>query len=252
MKALSNSKDCKNCGSDHKARPLCVYENGEYCFSCGYTRTVHQWTVEQRVASRPEFPDSTNRLEQFSLEAQMWLAKYDVGQKLISKHKIHYCEDNSLIFPAFGEDGMLQCYQKRNMKERFITTSGDKKPLLLTNESNSSIIVLVEDFISAIRVNDAGYNSLCLFGTKLAYDEIDMQLKKFETILVWLDNDKTKKVNSGQEAAKKIIKLAEHLLYKKYAFSFDKSVKNIATEFDPKCFVKSKINKIIEGTLSNE
>jgi DNA primase len=251
MQALRNYAECPKCGGNHKARPFCIYEDGEHCFSCGHTKSRQMWLPgERKQYNAPEFPDSSNRLEEFSLEAQMWLAKFNMDASAVREQRIHYKhETNSLVFPSFDADENLVCYQERNMKERYITTKGEKKPHKIVG-SNTEVVVLVEDFISAVRVNSSGYTSICLWGTKFNYNEIDEEFKKHSIILVWLDNDSTKQTNSGQEAAKKIMGMGKHLLWNKYGFSFEKSIANIVTDKDPKYYVDSDIKNFIKGALA--
>jgi hypothetical protein len=245
LKAISNSKECPSCGGGHKSRPFCRYENGWYCFSCGYTKTFNNGFVihEQRNVI-PDWPEASSRLAEFSLEAQLWLAKYNITEQDVRDYNIYYTDDNSLIY-AVLEPQLF--YQKRKMDERIITTYGQKLTTLL--EVSSICLVIVEDYISAINVHKAGYNALCLWGTKIAYKELEAWFKKFDKCLVWLDNDAEKQTNSGQDAAKKIINMGHSILYNKFGFS-NKTINNIVSDKDPKCYTKTEIKVLVEGALN--
>ncbi len=245
MKALSNSSDCPNCGSNHKAKPFCQYENGYHCFSCGYTKSYDRGftPLQDRRASIPDWPDAIADFTKFSVEAQIWLTQYSMTPELVSQYHIHFCDD-CLLFPVF-QDRELVCYQKRNMKQRFITTYGQKRPYILKSPVTSRTFVVVEDFISAIRVHQAGFNALCLFGTKLPYEDLRTWFKVYDYCLVWLDNDYEKQTNSGQEAAAKLVKMGQSIIKNEYGLSNCKEIVNIVAELDPKCFSNKEVQELV-------
>jgi hypothetical protein len=189
-------------------------------------------------------------MSKFSVEAQLWLAKYNITEQDIREYNIFYTNDNSLIYAVFEPELF---YQKRKMGERIITTYGQKVPTRLINlgalPCNAKSIVIVEDYISAVNVHKAGYHTLCLWGTKIGYKELEEQFKKVDKCLVWLDNDAQKQTNSGQEAAQKIIDMGNSVLRTKYGFS-DKKIVNIISDEDPKCFTQTEIKALVEGALN--
>ncbi len=136
------------------------------------------------------------------------------------------------------------------MKKRFITTYGQKVPKLLKSLVHCNIIVIVEDFISAIRLHQNGYNVICLYGTKAPYSLIDQLFIAYDKVLVWLDNDVEKQTNSGQEAAKVILNLGADVVRKKYGFSDNKEIMNIVTTDDPKIYTNSEIKNFVQGALN--
>lgn len=254
MKAIANFAECPRCSGGHKSRPYCLYENGWHCFSCGYNKAADRgFSFHDRRPSFPEWPDAIATYTKFSLEAQMWLAKCGVTEELVYKYRIHYTDDGCVLFPHFDENNVLVCYQKRKVSERHITTYGVKTPYLLKSGEDGEVLVIVEDFLSAIKVCEAGYDTLCLWGTKLAYEEIKAKFKYYDTILVWLDNDKEKPTNSGQEAAKKILAMGRSILNNKYGFSSKhKNVVNIVTDTDPKWYNPNEIESYVKGALHEQ
>lgn len=249
MKAISNARECPSCGGGHKTKPFCLYENGWFCFSCGYTKAADRgYSIQVRLPLIPEFPDACPDFSKFSLEAQLWLTKYNIDEKATKEYGIYYCNDNSLILTN-NKEGEQLFYQKRNMKERFITSYGTKRPHLLAGVGD--LLVIVEDVISAIRVHQAGFSSICLWGTKLSYEDLCDWFKKYDKCLVWLDNDKEKQTNSGQEAAAKIIKMGTSVLKNKYGFSIgSKEIVNVVADEDPKCYSNTSIREFIRGALN--
>lgn len=249
MKALSNSSVCPKCGDGHKSRPFCNYANGQHCFSCGYTKSSDRgyYVVSEPANNIPEYPDATTDWSKFSLDAQIWLTQYGIDDIIARKYDI-MCNGDCLIFPTFDLEGHLISYQKRKMSERYITTHGEKSPYLLVGAGNT--VIVVEDYISAIKVHMAGYSSLCLWGTKLSRVKLQELFTLFPYCLVWLDNDTEKETNSGQKAAKHILNMGNYIIMHKYGYSgLNRKLKNVVTEKDPKYYGINQIKKLVEETL---
>lgn len=252
MTYLSSSAECVNCGSQHRGKPFCTYTNGVHCFSCGYTKSYDRsFTTRDIQGDTPRYPDIPNcnwEPSKFSIINLKWLSKYYVDDKIIRQFRIGETTNNGLVFP-YIIGGSVVCYQTRwNVEPRLIVSRGAKVPAVFA-VCESRTLVLVEDFISAIRVAEHCH-SVCLWGTKAQYKDLQEWFNKYDNILVWLDNDSTKRTNSGQEAAKKICKtLNDVLSYNKrrYGFGLDREVtfSNIVTEHDPKMYSPSEIREII-------
>lgn len=250
MTYLSNSSECPSCGSEHKSRPFCTYENGVHCFSCGYTKTYDRSFSTMKIGDRtPNIPGLTglkSRLADFCLENQMWLNKYFITAEDIKNHNVQETEDGALIFCTIQHDVVVH-YQKRyNTIPRRILSYGPKTPSI--SSINSSTIALVEDFISYIRISKY-IDVICLWGTKTSY-EVLKGLLNYTKVLVWLDNDIEKETNSGQEAAKKICQMLQSIInYNNRRFGFGSKkfpeVTNIVTNGDPKSFSPSQLEEII-------
>ena len=249
MKALSNSKDCPKCGSNHKSSPFCIYADGYHCFSCGHSkRGDRSYSVrEQLTIEAPEYPDDIiQQPSEFGVQNLKWLYERGLTDNDIQEFRIGEDQHGWLIMPCII-DNVLVHYQRRRIEEREIQTFGEKHPLL-TESVNKNVLVVCEDLISHIRIVKNGYTSLCLFGTKMAYDDVK-RFSTYRNILVWLDNDYTKETNSGQIAAEKICKSFDNVLSYKYrqrSFSTkDYIIKNIVTDKEPKEMLNSEIKKTL-------
>lgn len=68
---------------------------------------------------------------------------------------------------------------------------GSKLAWFLSDKKDPSILVLVEDYISALKIWQAGYSVACIFGTKLGQkDYEDIRKAPHHTeVVVWLDKD---------------------------------------------------------------
>ncbi len=252
MKALSNSAVCPNCGSGHKSKPFCLYDNGYFCFSCNYAKSADRsfTNITREIQTNtPDFPEAISDYNDFPIAVKRWLLERGVGESLCRKHSIMCCEDNSVIYINLDDEGKLISYQQRWIlsKERRIITKGVKTPTLL-NEVGSGFLVVVEDYLSAIRVAEQ-YDCLCLWGTTLNYSSLKEICKQYDKIFLCLDNDHDKEINSGQEAAKilaqKIQKEMENSFYYRGFTLYSKKFVNIVAEKDLKYYTDSEIRNII-------
>lgn len=250
MTFLISSADCPSCGSSHKGKPFCTYVNGVHCFSCGYTKSYDRsFTPDRGIQARKaNFPDACFDPNNFSIANLKWLAKYYVDAPLIRKHLIAETYNKGLVFPYF-RDGELICYQQRwNVEPRLIVSRGAKVPALFANRE-SRTLVIVEDFVSAIRCAEHAH-SVCLWGTKAPWESLKTWLSEYDEILVWLDNDAHKETNSGQEAAKKICNTLQSILQstnRRYGFGQQvvKRIRHEVTDCDPKFYSPSELKAII-------
>lgn len=250
MTYLSSSKECPNCSDQHKGKPFCTYENGVHCFSCGYTKSYDRsFTPNREIqAHKANFPDACFDPSKFSVSNLKWLAKYYVDAAVIRKYLIAETSNKGLVFPYF-KDGQLICYQQRwNVEPRLIVSRGSKIPALFAVREPQTLVI-VEDFISAIRCAEHAH-SVCLWGTKASHNDLKKWFATYSTILVWLDNDMNKETNSGQEAAKKICNTLYSILHsnnKRYGFGNvgQKTIKLVVTDCDPKVYSPSELRHII-------
>ena len=243
MKYLSNSRDCPRCGSNHKTKPFCVYENGVHCFSCGFTRTFDaSFSIRESRIENCELPlGCKNNLAQFRLEHQAWLNQYYITQDHVSKYGIYELDD-SLVF-QLSENS----YQQRWLNPRRFVTKNPKSPRLFSEFSNGKLVIC-EDFISAVRIAKH-YDVLCLSGTKISFKELRDYTRNYNEVITWLDNDHEKEINSGQESAKIICNLLESVLqYNRRKFAFSPhgfKIRNISTEKDPKWYTDLEIRRLL-------
>lgn len=248
MKAISNHAECPRCKGGHKSKPFCVFANGYYCFSCGLSKSSDRsFSFRELQAENPHYPelsDCITTYSLFSIASLQWLTKFHVTQEMTRKYDIRQFPDGSLVYLNI-QDNIVTGYQRRWLgKERNIITKGAKSPSFFSAENE--IIVLCEDYLSAIRVNKH-YNTCCLWGTKLDYETVKYIVNTYKNIYIWLDNDCNKYVNSGQIAAEKLYKMFESaILFKnRRRWEAQQTITNIVTEQDPKCYVDSEIIEII-------
>lgn len=245
--AISSSKDCPHCGSEHKGKPFALYEDGYHCFSCGSSkRAIRNFTLRGLEAEGDiTLPELTLNPSMFSLPVLKWLRGYHVSDDLIYKHRIAEAKDNSVITPVVNAEGKVIMYQRRWFDPRSIMTYGKKQTFIATSSEDCRTIVIVEDFMSAIRVGET-VDCYCMFGTSLPYDVLQSLVKRYDIIIVWTDGD-----SPGQKAAKKLSEtlnklVSQEIRQRAFAYPFNKIVRNVLTELDPKAYTNTDIRAILE------
>lgn len=258
---LGNQKECENCGAAHKGKPFCWYVDGYHCFSCGIThRGDRSFIVNPSYTTvKPDLSaisgEVIKNFSDFSLVSREWLTQYYITEKHVSNNSLFEIRENDqnwLLYPNIDETGAVVFYQKRRMGERGFISSGEKRPLY--KRIGSDTVVIVEDFISYCRVGEF-FDCVCLYGTQLATADAECLVEQYSNIVVWLDNDHIKEVNSGQIAAKRICNSLKYTLNcynRNYGFSpRHVEVKLKVTNCDPKFYSDSEINNIIRVTYDD-
>ncbi len=251
--AISSSKSCPKCGDNHKGKPFALYEDGWHCFSCGSSkRAIRNFTLRKLEAQGDiELPELTLNPSLFSLPVLKWLRGYHVTDDLIYKYSIAETKDNSIITPVISpNDGKVVMYQRRWFDPRRIMTYGNKQPFIVSSLGNFKTLVIVEDFISSIRVGEI-VDCYCMFGTSIHYQRLSDLVKTYDTIIIWADGD-----GPGQRAAIKLSELLNKLIYqetRKRSFALlKKIVRNVSTEYDPKCYTNTEIRTILQQKIELE
>lgn len=204
---ISKSNDCPYCGNDHSNKCFVTYVDGHHCFSCGKgTRKGSEHFAFRDIELKTSddvlwLPEHTTNPKEFSVDVLMWLYDYFVFEDLIKKYEIAYCppqfdKSESLLFPILDSENKVIEYQRRFFPDKsFYSTPGVKKcifvPSIATNSVTNGLpkfIVLVEDYISAIRVAKY-FPCLCVFGTSLSQNQVTFIINNFNGVKIWFDND---------------------------------------------------------------
>src|SRR4051812_35191659 len=105
MTYLSSSSECPQCGSGHKGKPFCIYEDGHHCFSCGHHKRGNRgFSIRESRISIPTLPKVTFNPEQFSLHNLTELAKWYITKEDLRSHHIGQSEDGGVVFPNIVDD----------------------------------------------------------------------------------------------------------------------------------------------------
>jgi DNA primase len=180
-------------------------------------------------------------------QALEWLRKYGITNEEIARYRIGWSDARQLlVLPVFDDNGNLVYLQTRyfgqNEKYPKYVTSGESEKVFAIMDSegrhhvhnaNDGVLnklVLVEDFISAIRVSRS-YPAMPLFGSNLSIPRIRVLSDRVTNLVIWLDRDKLK------EAVKARFK----------ALPYFDSVTVIVKDLDPKEYTDDEIRSIIGG-----
>ena len=259
---ISKSNYCPKCKGPHSNDCYAVYDNGSYCYSCGF----YKFYGENYFAFKPEFKKDDSRFSnlefvtnprQFSQTVLDWLYKYYMYDDLITKYHIMYApydevitkggaiaKGESLIFPVVKGNNEITFFQRRFFPDKDIFSVGNLAHPTFIGDTGDTLVI-TEDLISSVRVHESSeFDSLCLFGTGIKKDWLGT-LNFWDTRIIWLDGDEP-----GQQAAKIIeSKLHSYAKYHNKEFAFDPinpRIINIKTDKDPKAYSPSEIKQILE------
>lgn len=261
---VSKEHKCPYRNRPHKNLAFVVYTNGHYCYSCnkGTMKNDSFYSFKKNakkldIADDLLLPNNTASLKEFPTHIKAWLYKYYVFDDIIHKHNIRYCapvyfqtsngqryEGESLLYPVIVEDEIV-AYQQRFFPDKQFFSKNLNKHIAEFGNNDSDTVVLVEDFISAIRISEVE-NCIWLAGTHLTNGTKAYITHNYTHIKVWLDSDE-----AGVENSKKIIdsltqKISNTMKWLSFQGGNQKKLSNITTELDPKCYSRSEIEEVLK------
>jgi hypothetical protein len=249
---LVEMTSCPFCHKGENSPCFAIYDDGHKCFSCGsfkkYSFDYKPINKKEQVAiDGKTVPTGSVTMKSFPIDIQKWLLKYYVTDATVREFRITDVGSNKLMFPIVDEAGIIY-YQVRSFPSKFILATGENPFSVFTSKLRSDAVVVVEDYISAVRVNEHT-SSLCLFGTNLPSAVVAKLLQTYDNLVVWLDGDE-----AGVKASNKIKEIAERQIEinnKKFPFKLQNNKKCIIikTEEDPKCYSPSEIKRILKENL---
>lgn len=249
MTNLISMSHCPHCDCGHRSACYAEYVDGYKCFSCGVSKSYNNHRMAVMGRTRPtikkgvNIPQHTRNPQQFAPSVLKWLYGYYVFDDLVEKHRIGYIQStNSLIYTVV-EDNEIVYGQTRRFPDKYIRTIGATK--LFKVENGHKHVVIVEDYVSAIRLGELNVDAICLFGTSIQQSEINIILNKYVDISVWLDNDK-----AGKDGTKKLIKLfneqiEENKLRFPLKYTQEWSIMVINSENDPKTYSDVELERCL-------
>jgi hypothetical protein len=253
--ARTKCPHCAKLGKDNASDNLAVYPDGHsYCYSCGYTirapllRSLHSKVNPLKYGhsggnlNMPYSPRSdSDSVATFNLPrpARDWLDSYGITETETHHYNIWYdLEKDYLVFPIY--DGpRLVCTNSRyfgsNPKHpRYITWGLKNRHFKLMPSQTSSVYVLVEDFVSAIKVGRQ-FNCIPLLGSYIPNNLILSLISSKPILRIWLDPDKSTEAMVAVQKARQYIKNCGTILSNK----------------DPKDYNDQEIKDYVESTFSN-
>jgi len=171
-----------------------------------------------------------------SRQGMKWLLKYLTPTE-IQEHKIGFSPSlNRIIFPLFKKDKLVY-WQGRAIDwkpdyktPKYKNVRASKDTMYAIRNPGSTILVLVEDIVSAIKVSKHA-SAIALLGSSVEDKKLYDLSKHFSIILMWLDYDK-----------------AEYSLNKTMRCrKFGLNVRSLITKLDPKEYSSQTIKGHLEG-----
>jgi hypothetical protein len=217
LKAFKGHEACPQCGSSDNVG---VWDDGQkYCFGgCGYWMPGYKGMSIADIKKQIKYEEEKERRNvsvslpaDFSLvlrqDAGHWLEKYDVSDSERFKYKIGWSDIyESLVFPAFDYGGNLLLCQRRYFGADGFPkyhTKGFPESVLWSARPSAvdtrpdpydtfnGTLVLVEDFVSAVRVGRS-FEASPLWGSNFSLGQLKRVSDRWERLVIWLDPDKTK------------------------------------------------------------
>ena len=250
---------CPYCCGGNNTPCFATFDDGYKCYTCSRSKSqgadYNAWIPRSTKKAEFYIPEHTNDPGQFSPEALEWLYKYFIFSDTIKQYRIGYIQDtNSLLMPVFDGAGKLVFAQIRKLSSKEFLTKGSKESLFICTPGNSpdkwpdKSLVIVEDYISAIRVGKHR-DCLCLFGTTLNKSSMTRLINQYTNFIVWLDGD-----IPGQTAAQSITDalsaaLEKHAQAQAFSIIEPRTIDTRRTTKDPKCYTDNKIKLIVENNI---
>ena len=240
---------CPFCDGGHKTGCFVTYENGYKCHSCGVSKSYdkHRLAMMGRksvtIKKGLVIPKSTRNVAYFPPSILKWLYSYFVFDNVIKKHRISYIEETNSILYRVVEDNEVVFAQTRGFPNKHIRGIGAKQ--LYKTDNGHNTVVIVEDYISAIRLAENNVDAICLFGTSINDCEIKPILDKWDNVITWLDGDEAG-IKGRKTIEKKLNKQINELKLRfPLQYPQNWSIFSIRSEFDPKEYSDKEIGEYL-------
>lgn len=200
-----NHEDCP-AGVDSKQRLYVKNVDDAYmwhCHNCGDSGYYRQKETVKRIKDDTRVMVATGKLplptwreltintdyDTFEIRGQLWLTQYGFTRDMCSRFKITETVDG-IVLPIFnGPLTIAGCQVRRyNKKPKYLTYSKQRYSYLCGSHSNKPLVV-VEDLLSSYKLHSAGFDTLCLLGTKLDAGALKMVATQHSHVVLWLDDD---------------------------------------------------------------
>lgn len=234
----------------HEPCPRCLsrdnlgrWQDGHaFCFGCGYreppTRSLknnYREVIKEDVdnlwgGDPPVLPIPHDPLR--------WLKKYGITDEEIKKYGICWQPKRERLVLPFKENGKIICFQGRYfgrdpMASRYITFGKRRHFNVFDERGDSSPLVFVEDYISAIKIGRS-YAGYPILGSIVSDSALESARRRWKQVVVWLDSDKVQNAYKAVLRAR-FMGLDAHRVY---------------TEKDPKEYSDREILSLINESVT--
>lgn len=224
-----------------------VYDDGHgWCFSCGFYQPAREslGIAEAKIRLQERYKQSQNSnagvylpfgvVDNLPDKVKNWLASYEITQNEIKENRLIWNPaKEDLIFPVFDGMDNLIAFQERHFGAfgKQFKTHGEVEKIFHYVGNNDERIVVVEDFVSAIKVGRQA-RVMPLLGSNLSMMRIVRLALEYSKLAIWLDWDKLKESIRFREMAQTY---------------FEGDVHIIATPHDPKAYNDKEIESWLLG-----
>lgn len=234
MSSFVKHTPCPKCGSRDN---LGNWSDGhQWCFGCGYYQPAKRTLETMRAqlnksphANSPNFPRYTNVIPSEPLK---WLKSYGITDDEIRNYGLCFdLERETLMFPlrSSGNLSYVGRYFGSGKGTRYISV-GEKPRLPIQFGSKRSILIFVEDIISAIKIGRQ-YTASPVLGSHISLEALKWASGEFKEVGVWLDSDMVYK-------SARIVQKGRLLT--------DTKIFRVHTKLDPKYYSNEEIENIVE------
>lgn len=222
---------CDKCGSkDNRAH----YSDGSsYCFGCkAYTRPTQVANDEE--GPKPAMNILSHLVEDIPEPNLTWLRQYLTDEQI--RQFFFYCPKLKRHVYLEFEGRDLAYWEARsvNPSDRKVISSGKKPYKVWGKVHETSVVVLVEDIVSAIKVSEVA-GVCCLHGSAIPHALYKYlgELPGVSMVIIWLDRDK----------------LSDASVYARKFEFWGIDCAFIMTPKDPKDYNKDEIAEMIKDAL---
>lgn len=229
------------CGLDNSrtiANKVDCYITG--CFRCKESAVERKTPLaylksheELRKYKEKVHKKELNLTEDLDSNAVEWLILADIKPHLWKKYHIKQCLDTGMVFLPIPINRKYNGFILRNVR------GGKPKYISEVNRGFAALgegrtVVIVEDYLSAIRVHeDTGLSTLCALGTSTPPELKLHVMNNHDTAVLWLDSDE-----AGRKADR---------AWNKELTALGLNVKSVVTEADPKLLSTEQIREVLES-----
>lgn len=241
---------CPFCEGGHKTGCFVTYENGFKCHSCGVYKSYdkHRLAMMGRkpvtVKKGLIIPKSTRNVAYFPPSILKWLYGFFVFDDVIRKHRVSYIEETNSLLYHVVEDNEVVFAQTRGFPNKCIRGIGAKQLYKVDNGHNT--VVIVEDYISAIRLAENNVDAICLFGTSIKDGDIKPILDRWDSIIIWLDGDAAG-IKGRKTIEKKLNKKINELKLR-FALRYTQNwaILSVRSTKDPKTYSDTELKEMLK------
>lgn len=234
MRRLEQCPKCAALGNDTRGDNLVVYpDGGKHCFACKYHVFPKSYNKIKVEDNGPKSLLPFDFAREVPSSALPWLLQYGLPYSYWAPMLGYSPSSERLVFqvgqPTAFSIGRYVGTNHPDSRKWYVWGDCHKHAELI---GDGSIVVLVEDLISAHKVAAAGYLAISLFGTHVHNPVIYYLLTTDKPVVLWLDNDQAFNVK------KQALRLSSLI---------PQPVNIINTEKDPKCLPLSTIQELLSA-----